>query len=499
MGVVGRKVADYPLLKDEWHSERNMGFSPYELAAGSNKKVWWKCADGHEFYKSPNGRTNNRRSTDGISRCPNCGGIKYWTWNKIVQTAKEIVEKEGHLPPAAKFQTVGYGMLIQCLYAHGKTWGDLQEATNSFDKSVFVQSRNGMRWRSHPEASLSNFFFARGISHEKGRKYPDDYAALSGKTYGYYDLFFIDKAGHGIDVEIWGDKPNGHNEINYASVRAGKEKYNQGRKGFLGIHYSECFSDKKLTDILNPYIGVIEPYIFEGSFDKYLETAHWSNADELLETCRQIAAEQPDGKFPTEDWLRKRGRWASREGRVYNTVAGYIKLWIGGTRKVRELLGQTENSTLQWDKEKAIAAYKNFYNRHGKTPGQMRNENRKINKEFSKEVVDEGIRISSAVLKYAGGANEVDIILGITKDRTTKWPEEKIIERYKQIVGEYGVTLSQLRCDYQNGRVCISPELYKELGQLIDAANRKFGGSKKILEIIGSETPSRKRKRRSNA
>ena len=499
MGVAGKKVADYPQLQSEWHSERNTAFSPYQLAAGSNKKVWWKCSGGHEFFASPNGRTNNGRNKDAIAPCPNCGGIKYWTWEKIVQIAKEMVEKEGHLPPAAKFQAAGHAMLIQCLYKHGKTWGDLQEATNSFDTSSFIQSRNGIRWRSHPEASLSNFLFARGFHHEKGRKYPDDYAKLSGKTYGYYDLFFTDKSGRSIDVEIWGDKPNGHNERNYALVRAGKEKYNQGREGFLGIHYSECFSDKRLTAILEPYIGIVEPHIFEKASDQFLETAHWSNADELLETCRKIAAAQPDGKFPTEDWLRKRGQWANREGRAYNTVSVYIKLWIGGTRKLRELLGQTENSSVLWDEQKAIAAYEGFYKKYGKTPTQMRTERGKNNSKFSAKIINEGCKISSAVLHYAGGTEKVDKTLGIEKDRTRKWPSELILERYRQVIREWGVTPNQLRYDHKNGKVLITPELYKELGQLIDAANRKFGGSKKIMEIIELKAPSRKHTRSRDA
>lgn len=424
MGVAGKKVADFLQLKSEWHTEKNISFSPYELAAGSNKKVWWKCAQGHEFFASPNGRTNNKRNNGGVAPCPNCGGIKYWTWEKIVNTAHEVIKKEGHLPPAAKFQAAGYAMLIYGLYKHGKTWADLQEATNSFTTSSFVPSRSGIRWRSHPEASLSNFLFARGIPHQKGKKYPDDYGKSSGKTYGYYDIFFTDKLGCGINVEIWGNKPNGHNEENYALVRAGKEKYNHHRKDFLGINYTECFSDKALTEILVPYIGIIEPYIFKNAHDPLLETAHWSNADELLETCRQIAANQPDGKFPTEDWLRKRGRWANREGIAYNTVAVYSKLWIGGTRKVRELLGQAEESTLQWDTQKAITAYENFYKLYGKTPSQMRNERRKADSEFTREVINEGCKISAAILKYVGGTVKLNEILDVNKKYTRTYSEE---------------------------------------------------------------------------
>jgi hypothetical protein len=496
MSVAGKKVTDYPLLKREWHSEKNAGISPNDLGAGSNKKVWWKCSAGHEFHASPNRRTNNQRSKRGVSSCPDCGGLKFWTWEKIVQIAKEVVRKEGHLPPAAKFQAAGYAMLVQCLYKQGKSWGDLQEATSSFEKSIFVQSRNGMRWRSHPEASLSNFLYARGIPHEKGRRYPKDYSRISGKASGYYDLHLISHDKSIIDVEIWGDKPNGYNEDGYALVRAGKEKYNQGRTGFLGIHYKDCFSDEMLTSILKPHIGIIEPFIFDNPHDHYIETAHWSNADELIETCRQIAIEQPNGKFPTEDWLRKRGRWKHRDGPAYNTVSVYIKLWIGGTRKLRELLGQDYASTKKWGRENAIDAYRRFYERHNITPSQMRQMRDRLDSCYSSDVIKDAANISAAVQKHVGKTKELDQLLGITVDRTRKWPKEKIIERCRYITSEYGVTPNQLRSDYASGKASISKELYKEVGQLIDAANRKFGGVKNVLSIIGFSAPSRKRIKR---
>ena len=39
----------HPRLATEWHSERNAGLLPTEVTAGSGKKVWWKCENGHEW------------------------------------------------------------------------------------------------------------------------------------------------------------------------------------------------------------------------------------------------------------------------------------------------------------------------------------------------------------------------------------------------------------------------------------------------------------------
>lgn len=41
-----------PELLKEWHPSRNTGISPYKVPAGSRKKVWWLCPNGHEYQAS---------------------------------------------------------------------------------------------------------------------------------------------------------------------------------------------------------------------------------------------------------------------------------------------------------------------------------------------------------------------------------------------------------------------------------------------------------------
>jgi Probable Zinc-ribbon domain len=497
MSVAGKKVSDFPQLNDEWCAERNVGLSPHVVAAGSNKKVWWQCRDGHEFFASPNGRTNNRRDSSGVSPCPYCGGLKFWTWEKIVSVAREIVEREGHLPSAGKLQATGHAMLVQYLYKHGRSWGDLRQAAASFQTASFVPSRNGLRWRSHPEASLSNFLFARGIRHEKGRKYPEDYAEFADKMYGYYDLHFFDVTGRLIDVEIWGDKPHGHGEDAYARVRSKKEDYNNGRTNFLGIHYTDCLNDKKLTEILRPYIGVIDPYVFQKPHDPYIETTHWSNADELLKTCHQIAAQQPDGKFPAEDWLRKRGKWAQRQGPAYNTVSIYVKLWLGGIRKTRELLGQSHESTRAWTKNSVVESYRKFYLEHGMTTEQARHLYRREKSAVTESIAKEAANISHAIQTYAGGIAIVNQQLGIVPVRSRNWSREAVLKGFKAVMDKWNLSPHHLRNDHKTGKLQLDQEFYRHLGQLVDAAPRYFKNSTEIFALIGFTPPSRPRKRRS--
>lgn len=421
MSVAGKNIGQIKELLDEWHPTLNAGIDPASVQAGSNKKFWWRCSRGHEFQKSPNGRTNNGRATGRIGGCPVCrsetGGLDFWSWDKILATAGDVAEKEGYLPPAAYFQKNGLAMLIQCLYQHGKTWADLRDALGSFQNSTFVESRSGQRWLSHAEASLSNFLYARGIFHEKGRRYPEEYEKLSGRKSGFYDLHFHTPAGKEIDVEIWGDKPHPLAEKRYAETRALKEQFNVGRATFLGIHHLDCYSDEKLTDILAPHIGRVTPRFFTKAHDPFIESSHWSNVDELLETCKQIAALQPDGILPTEEWLRKRGKFAGRPGPAYNTVSVYIKTWLGGIRQARALLGQNESNTVKWNRESALLELKKWFDRYPKSPGAIDADIRRKGLAFDRDELKRGKNIVAAVEKHFGTLNDALLELGIRPSR----------------------------------------------------------------------------------
>ncbi len=39
----------YPALAKEWNMQKNGKLLPSNVTAGSGKKVWWKCENGHEW------------------------------------------------------------------------------------------------------------------------------------------------------------------------------------------------------------------------------------------------------------------------------------------------------------------------------------------------------------------------------------------------------------------------------------------------------------------
>ena len=55
-----------PSLAVEWHTSKNAPLTPYEVTAGSGKRVWWLCPIGHEYQA-----TIHDRNTDN-TQCPIC-------------------------------------------------------------------------------------------------------------------------------------------------------------------------------------------------------------------------------------------------------------------------------------------------------------------------------------------------------------------------------------------------------------------------------------------
>lgn len=421
-----------------------------------------------------------------------------WTWERIVSQARAVQEQEASLPPAGWFQQNGHGSLVQAVYSLGRTWADVRTALGDFTGSSFVESRSGIRWLSHPEASMSNFLYARGLEHRRGERYPESFELQARQSRGFYDLHF--KVGERwIDVEIWGENPGGHDSIGYQIRRDDKETFNTSNSDFLGVEFKDCFDEDRLAKILEPYIGVVVPFRFDRPTDELIHSTHWSNSDELLVFCRQLATEMPDGVLPGESWLRKRGKWADRPGPAYNTASIYIRLWLGGVRRARALLGQSDASTVLWDKEKAVAAWKMFFDKHSMTPSQYRSRAQKGKIEADSATLREAGRLCSAIQKYAGGADTVNKAVRVDAPRSRKWSEDRLLSEFKAALDRWQATPTQVLYGHKTGKRQLTDLDRRLLQQLVDTATRKFGGVKVVLERLDFSTPSRPRKPRRSA
>ncbi|HHD2751341.1 TPA: zinc-ribbon domain-containing protein [Clostridium perfringens] len=86
-----------PELVKEWNYEKNGELTPDNVVAGSNKKVWWKCSNGHEWEAAIGGRVRG-------SRCPYCLGQKVCKDNCLANINPELSKdwhpkKNGELTP----------------------------------------------------------------------------------------------------------------------------------------------------------------------------------------------------------------------------------------------------------------------------------------------------------------------------------------------------------------------------------------------------------------
>ena len=83
-------IADIPKLLSEWNWEKNtpLGLDPNTLRISSNKKVWWKCAKGHEWKAYINNRTLHN------SGCPICSGRTILSGYNDLATVNPILASE---------------------------------------------------------------------------------------------------------------------------------------------------------------------------------------------------------------------------------------------------------------------------------------------------------------------------------------------------------------------------------------------------------------------
>lgn len=399
-----------------------------------------------------------------------------WTWEKMIEVAKQLAdEHEGRLPTLTWLRKNSTG-LAAAIFNHGHTYEELRAEVNSFQSSHFRQSRNGMRWRSQPECCLSDFLYARGIQHKRG----ESYVALNPEHVGHnkYDLHFISQNGEWVDVEIWGNIEylSGNK---YGNTRKKKEAWRKDDPRFIGIEFNDCLVEKRLEDILEPYIGHISPFVFDKPTDKLIETAHWSSSDELIESCRELAATQPDGLFPNEQWLRKRGRYRDRPGEPYNTMAVYINEWLGGTRNLREILGQSHASTTKWTAEALAKAWEDFVQEHGISPAQA--SGRKGYEHFPIDVLRKGSSIYAAAKRH-GVAEQAwtnSTRHKISGRQVSKWTPGTVESAWKAFVATHGLRPSQ--CTSPTRRKAMPREVILE-AQNIYAAAQKLKLLKKLRD-----------------
>ena len=128
-----------PEIAKEWNHEKNGNLKPEHFTVNSNKKVWWKCRNGHEWQAV----IANRNKNHG---CPYCSG-------------RYAIKGENDL------QTVNPNLAKEWNYEKNNGLTPAYVLPNS-DRKVWWKCRNGHEW----QATIGSRSRGSGCPYCSGRK-----------------------------------------------------------------------------------------------------------------------------------------------------------------------------------------------------------------------------------------------------------------------------------------------------------------------------------------
>ena len=246
-----------PSLSKEWHYENNQGLTPMDITSNSDKKVWWRCNEGHEWQARIADRSKG-------NSCPYCAGKKvlvgYNDLNTVnIELAKEWnYEKNNSLTP--------------------------MDVTANSDKKVWWKCSKGHEWVAKIY-SRSNGSGCPACSSEKHTSFPE-YAMIyylqkqgldvihSSRKYGYeldvyipslkiaieYDGYYWHKDKVSLDLEK--NRKCENDGIKLYRIREGLSSLNDSSIDYVTQRNQKDFP-KILEEILHEIIGVSVDIDFE--------------------------------------------------------------------------------------------------------------------------------------------------------------------------------------------------------------------------------------------
>ena len=220
-----------PTLAAEWNYGRNGYSKPTGFTANSNKKVWWKCNEGHEWQAI----IADRHSGTG---CPYCSNQKVLKGLNDLQTENPTLaaewnyEKNGDLRPDSFVANSGKNVWWKC--SKGHEW---KAAINDRNKGVGCPFCAGQQVLvGYNDLQTANYTLATEWNYEKnGELTPYDFTANSGKK-----VWWKCSKGHEWQATI-----NNRNNGNGCPICSSERKtsfpeyalvYYLGQYGFEPVH-----------------------------------------------------------------------------------------------------------------------------------------------------------------------------------------------------------------------------------------------------------------------
>jgi len=163
-----------PTLTEEWNYEKNNGLIPAEVTPNSNKKVWWKCSQGHEWQATIASRNTG-------SGCPYCSG------NKVLKGENDL-------------QTVNPSLTEEWNYEKNYGLTPTEVMPNS-DKKVWWKCSKGHEW----QAAIKDRNNGNGCpvcNSERSTSFPEYALVYYLEKYGLEVIHLYREKGYELDVYI---------------------------------------------------------------------------------------------------------------------------------------------------------------------------------------------------------------------------------------------------------------------------------------------------------
>ena len=113
----------HPELVSEW-SEKNLPLTPDDITFGSNKKVWWRGACGHEWQTSVKARSNGEK-------CPICSGARVIAGINDLATLEPLLVKQWSKKNKIKPTEVSIGSHKKVIWRCGKCGNERKSVINA--------------------------------------------------------------------------------------------------------------------------------------------------------------------------------------------------------------------------------------------------------------------------------------------------------------------------------------------------------------------------------
>ena len=128
-----------PELVSEW-SEKNLTLTPDDITFGSNKKVWWRGACGHEWQTSVKARSNGEK-------CPICSGARVIAGINDLATLEPLLAKQWSKKNKIKPTEVSIGshkkVIWRCEKGHEWEAAVKSRTINKTDADVLICGGSG--------------------------------------------------------------------------------------------------------------------------------------------------------------------------------------------------------------------------------------------------------------------------------------------------------------------------------------------------------------------